>query len=308
MTSPFGILPHVHAEDPSERLDETTEPRATRARRHSAANEVLAAEFPVVMRGYDRVVVDTWREEIADLIERLEQRQPREAAVKRALDEVGRETAAILQRAHEAAEEITSRSRAQADGRLRRAEGEAEIATREAEERVAHLEADALAIWEERARLIEDMRQLADEVLGVADRALDRISPPVERRPDDPLGPDAELGQPAGEGAFEEPVGEGALEAPVAEGALGEPGGEGTVDDPGGDFAVDERGGEALPPFHGDERAGEGLPFPAEQEGGQPPHTPGFEPPDPAQDAEQPTVEAPAPDELSPERRRGELP
>jgi hypothetical protein len=277
VVSPFGILRHVHDEHPSERLDESTEPRATRARRQSAANEVLAAEFPVVMRGYDRVVVDTWREEIADLIERLEQRQPREAAVKRALDEVGRETAAILQRAHETAEEITSRSRAQADGRLRRAEGEAEIAAREAEERVARLEADALALWEERARLIEDMRQLADEVLGIADQALDRIAPPVERPPEEPLG-EPELGQPVGDGALDEPVGEG------------------TLDEPGGDFAVDERAGEALP-------------FPADREGeGPPPQMPGAEPEGPPQDADQPTVEAPAPGELPPDRRPGELP
>lgn len=153
-------------------------PRRNRARR-SASDKVRAAQFPAAMRGYDRAAVDSWRQEIADLVERLESQQPREAAVKRALDEVGQETTAILQRAHEAADEITSRSRSQAEGRLQRAEREADTTLREAEERVRQLDDDVQAIWEQRTRLIEEMRQLADEVLGVADDALDRMPQPV---------------------------------------------------------------------------------------------------------------------------------
>jgi DivIVA domain-containing protein len=153
-------------------------PRRPRIRR-GGADEVRAAQFPAAMRGYDRAAVDSWQQEIADLVERLEDQQPRDAAVKRALDEVGQETTAILQRAHEAAEEITSRSRSRAEGRLQRAEREADITLREAEERLHELETDVQAIWEQRTRLIEEMRQLADEVLGVADDALERMQQPV---------------------------------------------------------------------------------------------------------------------------------
>ena len=153
---------------------------ARRARRHSDADKVRATQFTIVMRGYDRAAVDEWREKIAQLIERLEEAQPRDAAVKRALDEVGQETSAILQRAHESAEEIAARSRSQAEGRLQRAEREAEITLRDAEERVERLEQDNRLMWEERARLIEEMRQLADEVLNVADDALDRMDGPAE--------------------------------------------------------------------------------------------------------------------------------
>ena len=148
--------------------------------RRSDADKVRAAQFTIVMRGYDRAAVDAWREEIAQLVERLEEAQPRDAAVKRALDEVGQETSAILQRAHESADEIAARSRSQAEGRLQRAEQEAELTVREAEERVEQLEDDNRAMWEQRARLIEDMRQLADEVLNVADDALDRMEPPQD--------------------------------------------------------------------------------------------------------------------------------
>lgn len=135
------------------------------------------------MRGYDRAEVDAWREELAELVLQLEDQAPRDAAVRRALDEVGKETSAILQRAHEAADEIASRSRSQAEGRLQRAEREAEITVSEAEERVRALDEDYRRIWEERARLLEEMRQLADDVLGVADDAAERIEAPREPDP-----------------------------------------------------------------------------------------------------------------------------
>ena len=180
-----------------------------RARRRSDADKVRAAQFAIVMRGYDRAAVDAWREEIAQLVERLEEAQPRDAAVKRALDEVGQETSAILQRAHESAEEITARSRSQAEGRLQRAEREAEITIREAEERVERLEQDNRVMWDERGRLIEEMRQLADEVLNVADDALDRMEPPEEDTVEDPAAqPDAGLADIGGQPTVQAPTAE----------------------------------------------------------------------------------------------------
>jgi hypothetical protein len=44
---------------------------------------------------------------------------------------------------------------------------------------VQTLEEDNQELWEQRARLIDDMRQLADEMLGVADDALERMQPPA---------------------------------------------------------------------------------------------------------------------------------
>lgn len=152
-------------------------------RKRSAADGIRVKEFPPAMRGYERAAVDAWREEVAELVIQLEDQAPRDAAVKRALDEVGKETTAILQRAHEAADEIASRSRSQAEGRLQRAEREAEITVSEAEARVVALDEDYKRIWEERARLLEEMRQLADDVLGVADDAAERIEPPREPDP-----------------------------------------------------------------------------------------------------------------------------
>ncbi len=168
--------------------------------RQSAADKVRAKTFPMVLRGYDRMAVDAWKDELAKKIEELESQAPRDTAVKRALEEVGQETAAILQRAHEAAEELTTRSRSQAEGRLQRSEAEAEATIKEAEERASVLERDSKAIWEQRQRLLEDMRQLADDVLAVADNAAERIDPPKEAGPTGDTTDDLPV-PPAGDGS-----------------------------------------------------------------------------------------------------------
>lgn len=171
-SDPTAIIEAVHDELDT---DSSPEARPRRTRKRSAAEKVRAKQFPQAMRGYDRLAVDAWRDEIAELVTRLEEQEPRDSAVRHAIDELGRETSSILQRAHESAGDIEARSRAQADERLERADQEAEITIREAEERAERLEGDTRAVWDQRTRLLEEMRQLADEVLGVADDALERM-------------------------------------------------------------------------------------------------------------------------------------
>ncbi len=170
---PQGILPGMAA-DPH--TDETAPQRFERA--PSASQRLREATFPMVMRGYDRHAVDQLMDELLAAVEDLESRQTREGVVQKAIDELGEETAGILQRAHETADDITSRSRAQADARLQRAEREAEILRRDADEYAEQVITDTRALWEERQRLIEDIRQLADDVLGTADDAIERLKLP----------------------------------------------------------------------------------------------------------------------------------
>jgi DivIVA domain-containing protein len=147
--------------------------------RGTPASELLQnVSFPLAVRGYDRRAVDEFLEELRNLVADLEAHQTREGVVQKALDELGEETAGILQRAHETADEIAARSRAQADGRLQRAEREAEIVKREADEYVEQVVADTRLLWDERQRLIEDVRHLADEVLATADDAIERLKLP----------------------------------------------------------------------------------------------------------------------------------
>jgi cell division initiation protein len=156
---------------------DTAEFRASRFSR-SATERIENRSFPVVMRGYDRAAVDTFVQEVLELVRELEGRQSQETVVQRAIEEVGEETASILQRAHETADEIAARSRAQAEGRIQRAEREAELLRQEADAYSEKIVVDTQLLWEERQRLIEDIRQLADDVLATADDALGRVSMP----------------------------------------------------------------------------------------------------------------------------------
>jgi hypothetical protein len=160
----------------------TDETSATQrfTRSASATERLRAADFPIVVRGYHRQTVDLFLAELLELVEALEANQTREGVVQKALGELGEETAGILQRAHETADDITARSRAQADARLQRAEREAEILRRDADEYAEQVVVDTRALWEDRQRLIEDIRQLADDVLGTADDAIERLTLPEQ--------------------------------------------------------------------------------------------------------------------------------
>jgi DivIVA domain-containing protein len=176
--------------------DETSTQRFTRSA--SASQRLREVSFPLVMRGYDRHTVDQFLAELLTVVDELESRQTREGVVQKALDELGEETAGILQRAHETADEITERSRSQADSRLQRAEREAEILRRDADEYAEQVIVDTRQLWDERQRLIEDIRQLADEVLGTADDAMERLKLPEQIEPgaEEPLPGEPLAGEP----------------------------------------------------------------------------------------------------------------
>jgi DivIVA domain-containing protein len=164
-------------------------PRA-RSRPSEAVNTVTNVSFPLALRGYERTAVDRHLSQLAELVSELEARQLRENVVQRALDEVGEQTSSILQRAHETADEMAAQSRAQAEGRIQRAEREAAITRREADSYAEQIAEDTRQLWEERTRLIEEMRQFAEDVLAVADDALDRLpQPPGADRETDASGP-----------------------------------------------------------------------------------------------------------------------
>jgi DivIVA domain-containing protein len=156
---------------------DTSEFQTTRFNR-SASDRIANREFPLAVRGYDRHAVDDFVQEVLEIVADLEGRQTRESVVQRALDEIGEETAGILQRAHETADEIAARSRAQAEGRMQRAEREADMLRQQAEAYSEQVVVDTRILWEERQRLIHDIRQLADEVLATAEEASERVTLP----------------------------------------------------------------------------------------------------------------------------------
>jgi hypothetical protein len=128
-------------------------------------------DFPIVLRGYDRLAVDAYVRKTSQLVAELQSTRSPEAAIRRALERVGEEVTGILQRAHEAAEQITAQSRREAEARLEAARQEAEDIATDAVDRVKELDLETDRIWEERLRIVEDARELARQLLGLADSA-----------------------------------------------------------------------------------------------------------------------------------------
>jgi DivIVA domain-containing protein len=186
----------LHDVEPDERSEptqpspEAPPPASAAARAASAApppstngvaSQLGNVSFPVALRGYDREAVEAYVGRVVHAVSDLESKRSPEAAVRRALDRVGEETSGILQRAHEAAEEITTRSRAQADERRKAADRQSQELVQDAEARARQLDADNDALWAQRRQLIEDIRGVAAELLRVADEAIERLPPPGGR-------------------------------------------------------------------------------------------------------------------------------
>jgi vacuolar-type H+-ATPase subunit E/Vma4 len=157
--------------------------------RERVLREVREVDFPVSMRGYERVAVERYVERVTRLITELEMSSSPEAAVRHALDEVSEETRDILQHAHQTADEITARSRSRADDRLEQAEAEAltrlEGAQREALEirQAAQEEArgltqaaagDAATVRETAQREADALRDRAQQEIAELREAADR--------------------------------------------------------------------------------------------------------------------------------------
>lgn len=145
---------------------------------------VVNADFPVALRGYDRMAVDAYVQQTAQLVAELQATRSPEAAVRRALERVGEQISGILQRAHETAEQITVQSRREAEDRLEKARVEAAEIAAAAQRRVNDLDADTDRIWAERHRIVDDARDLAQQLVALAETAAERF-PPAETTPYD---------------------------------------------------------------------------------------------------------------------------
>jgi cell division septum initiation protein DivIVA len=136
---------------------------------------VVNADFPVALRGYDRLTVDAYVQTTSQLVAELQATRSPEAAVRRALERVGEQISGILQRAHETAEEITAQSRREAEDRLEQARVEAAEIAVAAQQRVKDLDADTDRIWIERHRIVDDARDLAQQLTALAENAAERF-------------------------------------------------------------------------------------------------------------------------------------
>jgi DivIVA domain-containing protein len=133
------------------------------ARRVTVPSEILDASFSLAIRGYDRRQVDAYVERVERVVAALQRRRSPQAAVKLALDRVGVQTAGVLQRAREAAEQITATALSDAEHVTRRAKVEAE-------ETVERAEREAEAMLRDAGQRAESARRRAADELSAIDR------------------------------------------------------------------------------------------------------------------------------------------
>jgi DivIVA domain-containing protein len=156
--------------------------------------------------GYDTTEVDAFVERTAARLRDALDARTVDGAVREALDRLGDETAAILQRAHEIADEVTARSREEAaeltarsqreaaelaarsrqeaQAILQSAEAEAAALEQAAEARVTELDAEIDALWRERQRLLDDIERISEQFHALASGAKERF--PAEDGEDQP--------------------------------------------------------------------------------------------------------------------------
>jgi cell division septum initiation protein DivIVA len=150
---------------------------------------VADVEFPIALRGYDRLAVDAYVKRTSQLVAELQATRSPEAAVRRALERVGEEVSGILQRAHETAAQITTQSRSEAEDRLEVARQEAAQITVDARRRLKDLDVETDRIWAERQRIVEDAQDLARQLLALAESAAERFPAAEEADAEEPAAP-----------------------------------------------------------------------------------------------------------------------
>jgi len=135
--------------------------------------------FPTALHGYDRDAVEDYidglEHEIGQMAAKLSAQRSPTSAVEAELTRVGEETSAILRVAHEQAAEITRRARVEADRCVQDAAANAVAMTEDAKRKLRQLDSETDAVWAERVRLIEDVRNVATSLFSLAEDASDRF-------------------------------------------------------------------------------------------------------------------------------------
>lgn len=175
----FSSFDRPQAEEPEwEPYDEPDQP--------TAAVDVMPWEpprkrFPTALHGYDRDAVDAHLAELEAELEDVRAQRSSVPEVEAEIERVGEETSAILRVAHEQASEITRRAQTQADGCVADAAANAVAMTEDAKRKLRKLDSETDAVWAERGRLIEDVRNVATALFSLAEDAADRFPEDADR-------------------------------------------------------------------------------------------------------------------------------
>jgi len=156
---------------------------AVLARDSAPAWDLFAPRFPMARRGYDREAVDTYIGRLERELSELRDGRDPSGAVQAEIERIGEQTVAILRVAHEQASDTLHQAQEEADRCLSAAASNAVAMTEDAKSQLRRLDSETDAIWRERARLLEDVRQLAASLSALAEDALERFPPEPDRVP-----------------------------------------------------------------------------------------------------------------------------
>lgn len=132
------------------------------------------APFPTARRGYDPQAVEARIAELEEELEELRGSQPA-LSITEELERLGEQTASILVVAHDKAHETARLAQEQADRCVADAAANAVAITEKAKRDLREIDEETDAVWRERARLIEDARNVGSALVSMADEALKRF-------------------------------------------------------------------------------------------------------------------------------------
>ena len=147
------------------------------------------AHFPIGPIGYNRAAVD---ERIAALERELEELRASDEPPVSITDEIerlGEQTASILVVAHDQAHETTRAAREQADQCIADAAAHAVAMTENAKRKLTDLDTETDAVWRERARLLDDARDVGLALIALAEEALERFPAETKTVDVEPVAP-----------------------------------------------------------------------------------------------------------------------
>jgi DivIVA domain-containing protein len=123
--------------------------------------DIRNPQFPVSVRGYDRDAVEAYVKRVNRVIAELEIGRSPRAAVRHALDRVGKQTVAVLQEARESADKLLEAARDEADAEKDRAKAEAAKLVVNASDEADRTKAEA-------DQVLADAKRQASEIVATA--------------------------------------------------------------------------------------------------------------------------------------------
>jgi DivIVA domain-containing protein len=148
--------------------------------------DVRNVSFPVSVRGYDRDAVDAYVKRVNRVIAELEVSRSPQAAVRHALDRVGKQTVAVLQEARESADKLLEAARDEADAEKERAKAEAAKLVVNASDEADRTKGEASAVLEtakaQAADIVAKARAEAAEHKQAVERELTALREQADAR------------------------------------------------------------------------------------------------------------------------------